>query len=56
VIERYAPELRRLVMPGGVLIVSGFAPEELSDVGAALGVSPAGSQTEGEWAAAMMRV
>jgi ribosomal protein L11 methyltransferase len=46
--------LRRLVAPGGALIVSGFSPEELPGVVAAFGARDVERVVEDEWAAAMM--
>ena len=55
VLLRHASALRRLVAPGGALIVSGFSPEELPDVIAAFGAREVERVVEDEWAAAMMR-
>ena len=54
VLIKYADALRRLVAPGGILIVSGFSPEELEDVLAALGAPAARDAREDEWAAALI--
>ncbi len=52
VLARNAAALRRLVAPGGVLIVSGFSPEAIAEVAEALGGSRQGDPAvEGEWAA-----
>lgn len=56
VLERLASPLRQLVAPGGVLIVSGFSPEECADVATALGLSVADVRRDGEWAAALLRL
>ena len=55
VLMTHAGALRRLVRPGGALIVSGFPPEELDAVVAALNVRADRTATEGEWAAARLR-
>ncbi|MDQ3212473.1 MAG: 50S ribosomal protein L11 methyltransferase, partial [Acidobacteriota bacterium] len=55
VLQRYADALRRMFGPAGVLIVSGFSPEEKDDVAGALGMSLSESRQEGEWAAATLR-
>jgi ribosomal protein L11 methyltransferase len=39
VLQRFAESLRKLVRPGGVIIVSGFGPDDVDDVAAALGSS-----------------
>jgi len=54
VLQRYADALRRMFGPAGVLIVSGFSPEEMDDVAGALGMSLSESRQEGEWAAATL--
>ena len=46
--------LRRLVAPDGVLIVSGFSPEELADVTAPFDAREVRTAAEAEWAAAML--
>lgn len=55
VLQRYAATLRRMAEPAGVLIVSGFSPEEMDGVVSALGIPVSDSRCEGEWAAAMLR-
>lgn len=55
-LERFAPRLRALVAPGGRLIVSGFAPEELGAVADAIGVPVASEAREGEWCAGMFTI
>lgn len=55
VLQRCAPSLRGLVAPVGVLIVSGFSPDECADVTTALGLSVADVRRDGEWAAALLR-
>lgn len=54
VLQRYAAELRHMMEPGGVAIVSGFSPEELDGVVAALGMALVETRCEGEWAAAKL--
>jgi ribosomal protein L11 methyltransferase len=54
VLVNHAPALRRLVLPEGSLIVSGFSPEELPDVAAALGGTLADRLVDGEWCAALV--
>jgi ribosomal protein L11 methyltransferase len=56
VLQRFAATLRALVSPGGALIVSGFSPEELPAVVAALGSPAERTLEEGEWAAALLRL
>jgi ribosomal protein L11 methylase PrmA len=53
VLQRYAAELAALVRPGGRLIASGFAPDELSDVERAFGRAPTDTLSEGAWSAAV---
>jgi ribosomal protein L11 methyltransferase len=55
VLQKYADPLRRLVAPGGTLIVSGFSPEERGEVTAALGGRADRQVSEGEWAAETLR-
>ena len=55
VLELHAASLRRLVRPGGVLIVSGFSPQELPGVAAAFAAPVSQSVVEGEWVAAAIR-
>jgi ribosomal protein L11 methyltransferase len=52
VLQRFATVLRRLVSDTGTLIVSGFSPEERSDVVKALGGAVHRSVHDGDWAAA----
>jgi ribosomal protein L11 methyltransferase len=56
VLQRHAAALRRMLQPGGTLIVSGFGPDEMGGVLRALGAPDAESRREGEWAAAMMQL
>jgi len=56
VLRQHASTLRRLVAPHGVLIVSGFSPEELTDVTASFDAREVRTAAEAEWAAAMLRV
>lgn len=56
VLVRYASELRALVVDGGYLIVSGFAPQDAPIVRAALrGLQAIDASIEGEWAALSLR-
>ncbi len=55
VLQKYADPLRRLVKPGGALIVSGFSPEESRDVLAAMDLRAEREVRDGEWAAARVR-
>jgi ribosomal protein L11 methyltransferase len=52
VLKRYATELQRLVVAGGILIVSGFGGDEIEDIARAFGAAPTEELQEGEWAAA----
>lgn len=52
VLERHARELRRVVRPGGQLIVSGFAPDDLPAIERAFGTRSSDVATEGAWCAA----
>jgi len=54
VLQRFANALARLVTRGGVLIVSGFSPDDLDDVARALVASPAKVVQDGDWAAATL--
>lgn len=54
VLQRHADSLRRMLAPAGVLIVSGFSPEEMDGVVGAVGLSISESRREGEWAAATL--
>jgi ribosomal protein L11 methyltransferase len=53
VLQRYAAELAALVRPGGRLIVSGFAPDALSDVERAFGRASTDTLSEGAWSGAV---
>lgn len=53
-LQRLAPVLARLATPGGLLIVSGFAPDELPDVAGAFGWHVVRDRREGDWAAALI--
>jgi ribosomal protein L11 methyltransferase len=55
VLQRHAASLRGMVEPSGLLVVSGFSPDEMDDVVAALGMPLADNRHEGEWAAALLR-
>ena len=50
-LQRHASVLRKLVAPGGVLIVSGFTVEEQPDVSRALNAEAYDVVHEGEWVA-----
>jgi ribosomal protein L11 methyltransferase len=53
-LQRFAGALGALVAPGGVMIVSGFSPDDLDEVARALTGSVAILLQDGEWAAAMV--
>ena len=56
VLVRFADELRSLLVPGGYLIVSGFAPEDTVIIRRAFAsMAVIADQTEGEWASLMLR-
>ena len=55
VLERTAADLRRMTAGGGILIVSGFAPDEASAVAAALSLTEIDRRVDGEWMAATFR-
>ena len=55
-LQRFAGVLRVLVTPGGVLIVSGFPPGELTDVVRALDATVSKSGLDGDWAAALLTI
>ena len=52
VLQRHAPELRRVARPGGQLIVSGFAADDLPGIERAFRARSSGAATEGAWCAA----
>ena len=54
VLQRSAAALCRMMSPHGVLIISGFSPEELGDVVGAFRLPVAATRTEGEWASALI--
>ena len=56
VLQRFADALTRLVITGGVLIVSGFSPDDLNEVARALDAAAADVRSDGEWAAASFRI
>jgi ribosomal protein L11 methylase PrmA len=56
VLQRSAESLRKLVGPGGVIIVSGFSPDDLDDVARALNGSQPEAAQAGEWGAALFRI
>ena len=52
VLVRYAAELRRLVVDGGYLVLSGFAPADVVVIKTAFaGLPTIAEKTEGDWAA-----
>lgn len=56
VLVRYADELRSLVVDGGYLILSGFAPDDLAVIRLAFAaLEVIAEQTEGDWAALTLR-
>jgi ribosomal protein L11 methylase PrmA len=56
VIQKYARQLAALISPGGRLIVSGFSVAEVVPVTAALAGVVEQELSEGDWAAALVRV
>ena len=52
VLDRYAANLLALVKPGGHLIVSGFAPDDLIGIERAFGRTAVEARQEGAWTAA----
>jgi ribosomal protein L11 methyltransferase len=56
VLQREAVHLRRLATHGGHLIVSGFAPDEMDDVVAALAAGRVQEAAEDDWAAAVVQL
>ena len=56
VLERYAGSLAALVRPGGRLILSGFAPDDLPTIERAFGRSAVEARREGTWMAAQFVV
>jgi ribosomal protein L11 methyltransferase len=56
VLRQHASTLRGLTTPDGVLIVSGFSPEESADVVASFAPREVRPAAEAEWAAAMLHV
>jgi len=56
VLVRYAEELHSLVVKGGCLIVSGFAPDDSAVIGRAFsGMDVVAEKQEGDWAALTLR-
>ena len=51
VLQRSAASLRRMAKRGGVLIASGFGPDDVDDVVRALNASPSKVARDGDWAA-----
>jgi ribosomal protein L11 methyltransferase len=57
VLVRYAAELRSLVVKGGHLIVSGFAPDDTAVIARALaGMTVVAEKSEGDWAATTLKL
>ena len=56
VLDRYAANLIALVKPGGRLILSGFAPDDLPAIERAFGRTAVESRHEGAWTAATFTV
>jgi ribosomal protein L11 methyltransferase len=56
VLERYAGSLAALAKPGGTLILSGFAPDDLAAIERALGRTAIEARHEGTWMAAMFGI
>ena len=57
VLVRYAAQLRSLVIAGGYLVVSGFAPSDVAVIQAAFsGAALIETSIEGEWAALTFRL
>jgi ribosomal protein L11 methyltransferase len=56
VLAQHAAALRSLVTPGGTLIVSGFSPEELSDVANTLNARVVRDLIEDQWTAALIEI
>ena len=56
VLVRYADELRGLAVPGGYLILSGFAPQDAAVIQTAFsGLTVVHTETDGDWAALCLR-
>jgi ribosomal protein L11 methyltransferase len=56
VLVRYADELRSLVVEGGYLILSGFAPQDVAVIRSAFaGLTVIDEKADGEWAALCLR-
>jgi ribosomal protein L11 methyltransferase len=53
ILQRHAAALRRLVVPGGALIVSGFTVDEQEGVARVFGSAAKDSAREGEWVGLM---
>jgi len=51
VLQRHAAVLQRFVVPGGVLILSGFSGDDVEDIAEAFDATPQETLVEGEWAA-----
>ncbi len=55
VLQRHAATLQRLVVPDGILILSGFSPGERDDVAGAFQATQQEALVDGEWAAICIR-
>jgi len=51
VLQRHALALQRLVIKGGILILSGFSGEDIGDVAEAFEAAPQETLVDGEWSA-----
>jgi ribosomal protein L11 methyltransferase len=56
VLQRFAMSLRKLVAPGGVLVVSGFSPDDRNDVTRALKASQSKTREDQDWGAATLQI
>jgi ribosomal protein L11 methylase PrmA len=54
VLQRHAPRLRTMLQPAGVLIISGFSPEDLDQLAHALDLPVLADRREDDWAAAIL--
>jgi ribosomal protein L11 methyltransferase len=55
VLLKHAERLKTLVDADGVLLISGFSPDDLEELVAAFGTSDVHGRTKGAWAAALLR-
>ena len=51
VLQRHAMALQRLVIKGGILILSGFSGEDIGNVAEAFEAAPQETLVDGEWSA-----